>query len=279
MGFFALAPLIAGLAGTAQSQAAQQKAAQDIADVSRQNVEFIAEMGTKGVDEITKSLQKALEYNPGVSAEYIQRYADIGGRAFEKASGDILAGRTESPYTDAVTQAAISSVQGRSEFANLSPEIQNAIQTESGYVGEGAGEGMRSALLGMGREGLAAEGDISAIKMREAQTLGDLERQAGLSKSAALLGQVAPTLNQMYTGQDARLLSNVSRQNFMGDLIGQGAQFAGQQGWFESTPKTVYSQPNVNDSGWASYVNTQARHDPELYPTQTLSQSRRWGGF
>jgi hypothetical protein len=88
---------------------------------------------------------------------------------------------------------------------------------------------MRQALLGVGQQGLTAQGDIAGIGMRGAGTMGDIERQAGLSKSAALLGQVAPTLQQMQTGQDVRLLSNVSRQNFLADLLGQGAGYAGQQ--------------------------------------------------
>jgi hypothetical protein len=106
MGFFAALPLIMGGVSAAQQQQAAQKAAQSIEDVAKQNVDFIAEMGAKGVDEITKSLTTALSYDPTIAAKYIEPYADIGGQAFAQAKADILAGTGQTPYTQAVSQAA-----------------------------------------------------------------------------------------------------------------------------------------------------------------------------
>jgi len=217
--------------GTYQQSQAEQDALDDMADTAAGNVAFIAEQGQLGAAEIDAALQNALQYDIGGSSRYIQPYADTGQQAYTQAYADILAGKDTSAYTDAISQGGQSAVSGRQEFQNLGPAMQEAIQKQSGYAGSSYQPGMNQALLGLGRTGQQAAGDIAGIGQRTSQTFGDMERSSALQKASALLGQVAPTLNQMQTGADARLLSDISQSNMYADLLGQGSYYAGSQGW------------------------------------------------
>lgn len=224
-------PALVGAYSTYQQSQAQQDAYGDIRDTALQNVDFIAEMGAKGSEEIDAALQKALGYDPSESSKYIQTYADIGGDAYQQALNNILSGEDTSAYTEAISGAGGEAVGGRQEFRNLDPAIQDAVQTESDLVGSTYQPAMNQALLGIGDIGRSASGDIAGTTMRKSQTFGDMERNAALQKANALMGQVAPTLSQMQTGNEARLLSDISQKQMINDLLGQGAYYAGSQNW------------------------------------------------
>lgn len=229
MGILAVIGLAATIYSSYQQQEAQDEAAKTMDRLAAQNVNYIAEMGAAGVNEIRAALERAYEYDPTVAVRRIRPYEEVGREAFDMASQKILEGISESPYTQAISQAGQKSISGRPEFQNLSPAVQEAVRAQSGYTGEGYGPGMNKALLSLGKTGLTAAGDIGGITMRGAELAGDLQRQAAAQQSAALLGQVGPTLRQMQTGTEARLLSDISQQNMFTDLLGQGMKFVGSQ--------------------------------------------------
>jgi hypothetical protein len=211
-------------AGDAQREAARE---QELA--AMQNVRFLQEQGLEGQELIRQAALRGEEVAGGIpqaAITPIQPFADIGTRAFTTGQQGILQGQRSGPLADAIALAG-RNIQGAPGMATGAP-IESEVLRRSRLAGQSFVPGVQQQLVNLGRQGLGAAGDIAGIRARQAQTVGDIARQAGAGRASALIGQVPQISQQLQTGQEARLLSDVAGQRFETALAEQAAQLAGR---------------------------------------------------
>ncbi|MCK5602018.1 hypothetical protein KAR91_09120 [Candidatus Pacearchaeota archaeon] len=217
--------------GAVTGAAGQQKATEDIRETAISNIAFLEEQGEAGRGLISEAEQRAkgvLGGIPQAAITPVQPFADIGRDAFTRGRADILSGRTTGPLADIIAQAGRSAVSG-TKGLNLTDPIRAEIARRANLTGQSFAPGINQQLLQLGRTGLAATGDIGGIKARQAEAIGDIARQSAAGQASALIGQVPGISQQIQTGQEARILSDVSGQQLGTTLAEQASQLAGRR--------------------------------------------------
>lgn len=222
----------AGLFSANEQRRAQEKAASKQEQAAIQNVQFLREQGQRAQQLIGESAQRATERASQIRAaaqDPLSQIATIGGQAFGQARRDILSGRqaAPSPLAQQIAQQSIGAVTARPGF-NLTAPVRAELERQAGLTGQAVQAATQPSVLGLGRLGAAAAGDISGILQRQGARLGDIERQAAAQQASALVGQVPQIASQIQTGEEARILGAIPGQQFRTTAAEQLARLAGR---------------------------------------------------
>lgn len=218
-----------GIIGAERQEEAQKKAARGIERTAIENVRFLEEQGQLGREFIQAAAQEAgevIDLTGQRALAPIQRFGEVGGQAFDIAQQNILGGISQSPLGQSIQRAGLqaATVPG----FDLTSPVRRELTRRSRLTGESLQPAFNQQLLGIGRIGVGAAGDIAGIETRRAELAGDITRQAAAQQASALIGQVPQIAQQLQTGQEARLLSDISGQQFQTGVAEQAAQLAGR---------------------------------------------------
>lgn len=222
----AIIPIAAVVIGSVLQGNAADDAADAISENAAENTRYLEEQGARGAGLITDSERAAITAAQGITGAAItpiQQFADVGRQAFERSTADILAGKTEGALATSIGEAGQQAVGG-----GQTADVNTEIARRSNLTGQSFAPGVSQELLGVGRTGLSATGDIEGIRLRQAETIGDIARQASAARASATIGQAPIIAAQQQAGQDARLLAGLGRQNVGFSLAEQAAQLAGR---------------------------------------------------
>lgn len=224
----AVASAVIGIGGIAESRSARQGAAAGQEAAAIGGAEFLEEQGRLGQEAIAASAQEAqarLQGVPEQAIAQIQPFQQAGTQAFRSAQQRILGGETGGGISEAVANAARGvNIPGQ----QFSPVVQREMARQGGLLGQAIAPQVSQQLLGLGRVGLGAAGDVAGITTRGAQRVGDIQAQSGAQQASALVGQTPQIAQQLQIGGEARLLGQLSGQQADVQTIEQLARLGGR---------------------------------------------------
>ena len=209
-----------GLLG--QKQAGTEAAAGVVA-AAEDNIRFLEQSGQEGAADIARRELEAIKASERAltGIEPIQRFADVGTQGFQTAQQRILSGEAGSPISRAVAAGGVRAAEA------LSPStgpVRRAVIRRARLGGESLEPQFNQALLGLGQEaGLGGVSDISGIRLRQAETAGDIALQSGAGQASALIGQAPEIARQIQAGQTGRALGQAAQTQFQ---VGAGENIA-----------------------------------------------------
>ena len=222
--------VIGAIAGPVLGAVGGQGATAGAAETAEANIAFLESQGAKGAGLITEAEQRGRQIAGGIpeaAITPIQPFADVGRQAFQTGREGILAGRTTGPLADIIAASGRRATEGVRGLST-SDAISQEIARRANIAGQSFVPGVQRQLIGLGQQGLGAAGDIGAIRARQAETIGDIARQAGAARASALIGQTPQIAQQLQTGQEARILGGISQQQLGTNLAEQAALLAGR---------------------------------------------------
>jgi hypothetical protein len=220
---------ITSIAGVSSQRSAAKRAAEGQQRAAIENVQFLQEQGRAGAGLIGESAAEAAQRAaliPGAAISQIQPFQQAGTDAFQTAQQQILTGSADAGGIGRSVAGAAGGVQipGQAQ----SDVVQREMQRQAGLLGQGVAPQVQQSLLGLGRQGLAAAGDVAGITTRAGQRLGDIGAQATSQQATALIGQLPQISQQITSAGEAQLLGQLAGGQARTQTIEQLARLAGR---------------------------------------------------
>jgi len=207
-----------------------QRSGEKLAGETEESIEFLSKQGRLGAEDISEAARAGVEASEAALGGIapIQRFADVGTEAFTRGREGILSGRATSPAAKAIATGGMEAARGVG--GNLSGAVLRGVERRARLAGESVQPIFERQLFQLGtRAGLPAVGDITGIKLRQAETAGDIQRQSGAQQAGALIGQ-APAIGQLAgRAQEARLLGEAGMRQGITSAAQQAAQYVGSR--------------------------------------------------
>ena len=208
---------------------AQESAARQQSQAAIQSAELLEEAGRLGEADIARQAALASETAADAIAagtKPIEMFADP--EAVMAAQEQIISNLPVSgPVADKIRAGSIDFIKSRPEF-NLSGPLVGELERQADLSVSAATPQVSQALMGATQQGLAGITDVSRIRQRGLQRLGDIAASKEVQRAGALVGQ-APQLAQLVGGaQEARLLGDVAGQQAGTSQIESVARLGGR---------------------------------------------------
>ena len=208
---------------------AQENAARQQQQAAIQSAELLEKAGRLGEADIAR--QSAIAARTAADAiaagtTPIQMFADP--QAVIAAQEQIISNLPVSgPVADKIRAGSIDFIKSRPEF-DFSGPLGSELERQADLSVSAATPNVTQALIGAAQQGLAGITDVSQIRQRGAQRLGQIAGSEAAQRATALIGQ-APQLSQLASGaREARLLGDVAGQQARTSQLESIARLGGQ---------------------------------------------------
>lgn len=216
--------------GSAVNQRNQaKKAARGQAQAAIESAELLEKAGRLGEADILRQNAKAAitaaeAVEAGVSP--IEQFADPA--AIQRAQEDIIGNLPVSgAIADSIRQASTEFIKSRPEF-NLTAPVGAELERQAGLAVGAATPQFRQALTTAAQQGLAGITDVSQIRQRGFQRLGDIAGSQAAQRASGLVGSTPELANLAQGAGEARLLGDVAGQRFQASALESLSGLGGQ---------------------------------------------------
>lgn len=229
----AVTTAVVSTAATVSSARRQKKASEAAARQQEQaaikSAQLLERAGRLGEADIQRQAAEAAKTSrEAITAgtEPIEMFADPD--AVMAAQEQIISNLPVSgAIADSIRQASTEFIRSRPEF-NITDPVAREIERQGELSVSAATPQFSQALTAAGQQGLAGITDVSQIRQRGAQRLGQIAGSQAAQRSTALIGQT-PQLAQLASGaREARLLGDVAGQQARTSQLESIARLGGQ---------------------------------------------------
>ena len=208
---------------------AQENAARQQQQAAIESAQLLEEAGRLGEADIARQAALAAETAADAivaGTAPIEIFADP--QSVIAAQEQIISNLPVSgPVADKIRAGSIDFIKSRPEF-DVSGPLVGELERQADLSVSAATPNVTQALTGAAQQGLAGITDVSQIKQRGAQRLGQIAGSQAAQRATALIGQ-APQLAQLASGaREARLLGDVAGQQARASQLESIARLGGQ---------------------------------------------------
>lgn len=216
--------------GQRDAKKAQQAAAEGQQVALAQSAQLVGEAGRAAERDILEA-QRAAAREIGAGTIEAQREiqpftAAAGG--YDLARQAMLEGQQlGGPLAESIRLASLGGTDERI-FQGMGDPVQREIMRQAGVNVSAATPEIAGQQLAQGTQGIAALGDVAALRQRGFESLADIASGTGAARATLLTGNV-PQLQQLASGaQEARILSDIAGQRARTGTIEELAKLAGR---------------------------------------------------
>jgi hypothetical protein len=208
---------------------AQESAARDQEQAARASAQLLERAGRQGEADIARQAAVAAKTSADAIAagiEPIEMFADP--ESVLAAQEQIISNLPVSgAFADSIRSASEDFIRSRPEF-NLTEPVGRELERQADLSVSAATPQFTQSLTSAAQQGLAGITDVSQIKQRGLERIGDIAGSQAAQRATALIGQ-APQLAQLASGaQEARLLGDVAGQQARASQLESVARLGGQ---------------------------------------------------
>lgn len=220
---------VAAVSSSRQQKKAQQSAANDQARAAIESAELLERAGREGEADILRTSAEAARTAAQAASEAedpISQFADP--TALIQAQEEIIGNLPVSgAIADSIRQSSLEFIQSRPEFSLEGP-VGSEVERQADLAVGAATPQFRDALTAEGQKGLAGISDVSQIRQRGFERLGDIAGSQATQRASALVGATPQLANLAQSAGESRLLGDVAGQQFQTSAVESVAGLSGQ---------------------------------------------------
>lgn len=212
-----------------RAKKAQQRAANEQRAAALESAQLLEKAGRLGEADIQRQAAAAAETSLqaiDAGTAPIEMFADPESvmQAQEQIISNLPVGGA---IADSIRQASTEFIKSRPEF-NLTSPVAGELDRQAGLSVSAATPQFQQSMIAAGQQGLAGITDVSRIKQRGQERLGNIAGSQAAQRAGVLVGQ-SPQLAQLSSAsREAGLLSSVAGQKARGSSLEAIAGLGGQ---------------------------------------------------